>query len=44
MTTYIVTTRDGHTFKIKAYSNFHAGTKAVSIGGPGVSIRKADND
>lgn len=44
MTEYIVTTRSGHEFRIKAYSNFHAGVKAQSIGGSGVSIRKAVDD
>ena len=39
MRTYEVTTRSGHVFTIKAYSNFHAGTKAQSIGGRGVKIR-----
>ena len=39
MRTYEVTTRSGHVFTIKAYSNYHAGTKAVSIGGSGVKIK-----
>jgi hypothetical protein len=39
MRTYEVTTRSGHVFTIKAYSNFHAATKAQSIGGTGVKIR-----
>lgn len=37
---YLVTTKSGHTFKITAYSNFHAGTKAQSIGGQGVKIEE----
>lgn len=37
---YLVTTKSGHTFKIQAYSNFHAGTKAQSIGGQGVKIEE----
>lgn len=44
MRTYEVTTRTGHTFTIKAYTNFHAGTKAQSIGGQGVKIREIPPD
>ncbi len=39
MNTYECTTRDGHVFTITAYGNFHAGTKAASIGGGGVSVK-----
>ena len=41
---YLVTTKSGHTFTIQAYSNFHAGTKAQSIGGSGVKIEEIPND
>lgn len=37
---YVVTTKSGHTFTIQAYSNFHAATKAQSIGGSGVKIEE----
>ena len=39
MNTYECTTRDGNVFTITAYGNFHAGTKAASIGGSGVSVK-----
>lgn len=39
MNTYEVTTKEGRTFTITAYSNFHAGTKAQSIGGSGCTVK-----
>ena len=44
MKNYIVTTKSGHQFTITAYSNFHAATKAQSIGGSGIKIEEVKND
>ena len=44
MKNYLVTTKSGHQFTITAYSNFHAATKAQSIGGSGITIEEIKND
>lgn len=44
MKNYLVTTKSGHQFTITAYSNFHAATKAQSIGGSGITIEEVKND
>jgi len=41
---YRITTKSGHQFTITAYSNFHAATKAQSIGGSGITIEEIKND
>jgi hypothetical protein len=40
---YLITTKSGHQFTITAYSNFHAATKAQSIGGSGITIEEIKN-
>lgn len=44
MKNYLITTKDGHQFTITAYSNFHAATKAQSIGGSGITIEEIKDD